>query len=122
MLLAFSLCALLALFLSFSFNDTASTAIYTLSLHDALPIFGSARDVALSFLGRGLQTIVFAPSRLATEVLVTYLKEALEPGRSEEHTSELQSPVHVVCRLPRENTKVVVARHRQWIVEKQTAR
>jgi DEAD/DEAH box helicase domain-containing protein len=43
---------------------------------------GAARDVALSFLGRGLQTIVFAPSRLATEVLVTYLKEALEtrPG------------------------------------------
>ncbi len=43
---------------------------------------GSARDVALSFLKKGLQTIVFAPSRLATEVLVTYLKEALEtrPG------------------------------------------
>jgi DEAD/DEAH box helicase domain-containing protein len=43
---------------------------------------GSARDVALSFLGKGLQTIVFAPSRLATEILVTYLKEALEtrPG------------------------------------------
>jgi DEAD/DEAH box helicase domain-containing protein len=43
---------------------------------------GSARDVALSFLRKGLQTIVFAPSRLATEVLVTYLKEALEtrPG------------------------------------------
>ena len=41
-----------------------------------------ARDVALSFLGKGLQTIVFAPSRLATEVLVTYLKDALEkrPG------------------------------------------
>ena len=41
-----------------------------------------ARDVALSFLGKGLQTIVFAPSRLATEVLVTYLKEAIEtrPG------------------------------------------
>jgi DEAD/DEAH box helicase domain-containing protein len=43
---------------------------------------GAARDVALSFLTKGLQTIVFAPSRLATEVLVTYLKEALErrPG------------------------------------------
>jgi DEAD/DEAH box helicase domain-containing protein len=43
---------------------------------------GSARDIALSFLGKGLQTIVFAPSRLATEILVTYLKEALEkkPG------------------------------------------
>jgi DEAD/DEAH box helicase domain-containing protein len=42
----------------------------------------AARDVALSFLGKGLQTIVFAPSRLATEILVTYLKEALErqPG------------------------------------------
>jgi DEAD/DEAH box helicase domain-containing protein len=41
-----------------------------------------ARDVALSFLKKGLQTIVFAPSRLATEVLVTYLKEAIEtrPG------------------------------------------
>jgi DEAD/DEAH box helicase domain-containing protein len=43
---------------------------------------GSARDVALSFLTKGLQTIVFAPSRLSTEILVTYLKEALEkrPG------------------------------------------
>jgi DEAD/DEAH box helicase domain-containing protein len=43
---------------------------------------GCARDVALSFLGKGLQTIVFAPSRLSTEILVTYLKEALEtrPG------------------------------------------
>ncbi len=42
----------------------------------------SARDVSLSFLSKGLQTIVFAPSRLATEVLVGYLKEALErrPG------------------------------------------
>ncbi|MEE8218446.1 MAG: DEAD/DEAH box helicase [Vicinamibacteria bacterium] len=41
-----------------------------------------ARDVSLSFLSKGLQTICFAPSRLATEVLVTYLKEALEkkPG------------------------------------------
>jgi DEAD/DEAH box helicase domain-containing protein len=41
-----------------------------------------ARDVALRFLGQGLQTIVFAPSRLSTEILVTYLKDALEtrPG------------------------------------------
>jgi DEAD/DEAH box helicase domain-containing protein len=55
-------------------------------VHKALGIrrsaLGCARDVALSFLNKGLQTIVFAPSRLATEVLVTYLKEALEkkPG------------------------------------------
>jgi DEAD/DEAH box helicase domain-containing protein len=55
-------------------------------VHKALGIrrsaLGCARDVALSFLTKGLQTIVFAPSRLTTEVLVTYLKEALEkrPG------------------------------------------
>jgi DEAD/DEAH box helicase domain-containing protein len=55
-------------------------------VHKALGIrrsaLGCARDVALSFLTKGLQTIVFAPSRLSTEVLVTYLKEALEkrPG------------------------------------------
>ncbi|MBN2372119.1 MAG: DEAD/DEAH box helicase, partial [Vicinamibacteria bacterium] len=43
---------------------------------------GCARDVALTFLKKGLQTIVFAPSRLATEILVTYLKQAFEtrPG------------------------------------------
>jgi DEAD/DEAH box helicase domain-containing protein len=43
---------------------------------------GCARDVARGFLARGLQTIVFAPSRLATEVLVSYLKQSLEtrPG------------------------------------------
>src|SRR5947209_15435175 len=43
---------------------------------------GCARDVALSFLKKGLQTIAFAPSRRSTEILVTYLKEALEtrPG------------------------------------------
>jgi DEAD/DEAH box helicase domain-containing protein len=44
----------------------------------------AARDVALSFLDKGLQTIVFAPSRLATEILVTYLKEALETGPESE--------------------------------------
>ncbi len=44
----------------------------------------SARDVALSFLTRGLQTIVFAGSRLATEILVTYLKQAIETTPSAE--------------------------------------
>ena len=59
------------------------TGCDTLSAPVGVPaLFGAARDVALSFLGKGLQTIVFAPSRLATEVLVTYLKQALEtkPG------------------------------------------
>jgi DEAD/DEAH box helicase domain-containing protein len=53
-------------------------------VHKALGIrrsaLGCARDVALSFLTKGLQTIVFAPSRLSTEVLVTYLKERSRSG------------------------------------------
>src|SRR5258708_12448114 len=68
----------------FFFNDTATTEIYTLSLHDALPISA-----------RGEQGSVRpAP--------VTVLEQALlenGDGRSEEHTSELQSPDHLVCRL-----------------------
>src|SRR6185436_21038532 len=62
----------------FFFNDTATTEIYTLSLHDALPIAGRPRQ----FHRR------IAPQRE-------------RPGRprSEEHTSELQSPDHLVCRL-----------------------
>src|ERR1039458_10887335 len=62
----------------FFFNDTATTEIYTLSLHDALPIycgFGT-RDSGLGIRGSGL-----------------------EIKRSEEHTSELQSLRHLVCRL-----------------------
>src|ERR1039458_10817962 len=69
----------------FFFNDTATTEIYTLSLHDALPILGSEnpkRDTARN-LGR--------PSAHTL--------------RSEEHTSELQSLRHLVCRLLLEKKK-----------------
>src|SRR6266581_4123533 len=68
----------------FFFNDTATTEIYTLSLHDALPI-SSAR--ALRSLSRwsSLRSSDKAWTRSSS--------------RSEEHTSELQSPVHLVCRL-----------------------
>src|SRR3990170_8181217 len=69
------------------FNDTATTEIYTLSLHDALPICGDLGDVA----------------HLIGEVAahrVHRIGEVLPgAGRSEEHTSELQSPDHLVCRL-----------------------
>src|SRR5690348_3710327 len=77
----------------FFFNDPATTEIYTLSLHDALPICavpaGRTRCPALRYLPaddhpRGPR----APGRTA-----------LTAARSEEHTSELQSPVHLVCRL-----------------------
>src|SRR6266581_3989074 len=71
----------------FFFNDTATTEIYTLSLHDALPICGE-HNLAC----------VHRPERRRTLA-------ALCGHRSEEHTSELQSPVHLVCRLLREKKK-----------------
>src|SRR5574342_1358726 len=76
----FSICVLF-----FFFNDTATTEIYTLSLHDALPISGGG-----GARSRG--------------------RRARFPGacagdRSEEHTSELQSPPDIVCRLLLEKKK-----------------
>src|SRR5260221_14712610 len=74
----------------FFFNDTATTEIYTLSLHDALPISGS--DIAQP----GVQVAqVGEPDRQP---------RARRP-RSEEHTSELQSHSDLVCRLLLENKK-----------------
>src|SRR5215216_7902878 len=75
-------------FLFFFFNDTATTEIYTLSLHDALPI-----DRLGSRQGRGGRR----PS--------TARHRARVAARSEEHTSELQSPDHLVCRLLLEKKK-----------------
>src|SRR6266581_3539491 len=74
----------------FFFNATATPEIYTLSLHDALPI--SHAD------GPGL--VPGAARHLLREVEDRSLR-----GRSEEHTSELQSPVHLVCRLLLEKKK-----------------
>src|SRR3990170_8760475 len=70
----------------FFFNDTATTEIYTLSLHDALPICGH-----------------LAPGE-AHRVAVRDGGE--RHVRSEEHTSELQSPDHLVCRLLLEKKKI----------------
>src|SRR6266480_7873793 len=85
-------------FFFFFFNDTATTEIYTLSLHDALPIFELAEQPARQpgdrrpGVGRGV--------------------EGGRPRRSEEHTSELQSHVNLVCRLlleKKNNTKIVIS-------------
>src|SRR5260370_36493338 len=73
----------------FFFNDTATTEIYTLSLHDALPIF----DDRLG--GRAHDQRLF---QLLAAAVVTH-------GRSEEHTSELQSHLNLVCRLLLEKKK-----------------
>src|SRR2546429_4807150 len=72
----------------FFFNDTATTEIYTLSLHDALPISPEHCLPHIQFL--------FIGSRLCSTLL---------SDRSEEHTSELQSRLHLVCRLLLEKKK-----------------
>src|SRR5438094_7265040 len=84
----FVLCHQYSLYYFFFFNDTATTEIYTLSLHDALPIYhGRVREE--SFVARHLACLTFD-----FDVL-----------RSEEHTSELQSPYDLVCRLLLEKKK-----------------
>src|SRR5256886_10359038 len=74
----------------FFFNDTATTEIYTLSLHDALPI-STPRSTAASAASMSRSSSVRGTSRRA---------------RSEEHTSELQSQSNLVCRLLLEKKKM----------------
>src|SRR5690242_21009630 len=79
---------------AFFFDDTATTEIYTLSLHDALPIFDKVgADFNLAF---ELHCTVRDHNRVA---VIAW------QGRSEEHTSELQSHVNLVCRLLLEKKK-----------------
>src|SRR5258708_33457404 len=78
-----------SLFSFFFFNDTATTEIYTLSLHDALPISRCNRVWGGYMLRRGGRCF--------------WMKSV--NCRSEEHTSELQSPDHLVCRLLLEKKK-----------------
>src|SRR5690242_21669594 len=80
----------------FFFNDPATTEIYTLSLHDALPIF----DV-LSNEEKGRLQQSLGRQRLP-EGALAQVKNVV---RSEEHTSELQSHVNLVCRLLLEKKK-----------------
>src|SRR2546429_4716936 len=78
----------------FFFNDTATTEIYTLSLHDALPISG--RSLSHRTTNRVTGSGPFL------EVAAGFSDYCLVQGtgdRSEEHTSELQSRLHLVCRL-----------------------
>src|SRR5258708_16692137 len=81
--------------LFFFFNDTATTEIYTLSLHDALPISMGRLD------HRGLR----AASTIAPAEQIERPVRLGRWWRSEEHTSELQSPDHLVCRLLLEKKK-----------------
>src|SRR3712207_9425555 len=87
----------------FFFNDTATTEIYTLSLHDALPIFetlsGDAVDPRSAMLFSDKQY------REREAWLAQGSRFQIVPMRSEEHTSELQSRQYIVCRLLLEKKK-----------------
>src|SRR3712207_8219604 len=98
----------------FFFNDTATTEIYTLSLHDALPIFQKALAEAAGAIrtqerarGEVLERIADSEARLHLALDVGYLGswEYVPATRSEEHTSELQSRQYLVCRLLLEKKK-----------------
>src|SRR2546426_6798742 len=82
----------------FFFNDTATTEIYTLSLHDALPIWGG-RDQG-SRAARRVQ-----PRERPAGMPAWKPPAGMSNARSEEHTSELQSPCNLVCRLLLEKKK-----------------
>src|SRR5690348_17758188 len=91
-------------FSSFFFSYTATTEIYTLSLHDALPISIATQGVVR--IGPVVGGLGIQPDHRARQQVrgAEQDREDLRdvggaPPRSEEHTSELQSPVHLVCRL-----------------------
>src|SRR3712207_9007553 len=80
----------------FFFNDTATTEIYTLSLHDALPICGPGGLLSVALSRGSLRVgVTHRPALWSPDV----------PRRSEEHTSELQSRQYLVCRLLLEKKK-----------------
>src|SRR3712207_8497261 len=86
------------------FNDTATTEIYTLSLHDALPISGLDAGVASADTGRRRS---WRSSSAIWRTSSPRLSGSAIGGRSEEHTSELQSRQYLVCRLLLEKKKKV---------------
>src|SRR3712207_6958837 len=85
----------------FFFNDTATTEIYTLSLHDALPI--SSRQRTASPWCRC--SAIWAAATSSRHPSRTGRASSSRWGRSEEHTSELQSRQYLVCRLLLEKKK-----------------
>src|SRR3712207_8632236 len=96
----------------FFFKDTATTEIYTLSLHDALPI---STRVSPAWRANSTPQAVKPEREISTgmrisTVLMT-ISEVRRPVRSEEHTSELQSRQYLVCRLllEKKNTLIAIA-------------
>src|SRR5690625_5636503 len=82
----------------------AASVIYTLSLHDALPIcgvYGNRVDHGVEALIVGAERVEYLPYDAETLIICQRFRRGLPcgHGRSEEHTSELQSRGHLVCRL-----------------------
>src|SRR5689334_23538088 len=106
--------------LCFFFNAPATTEIYTLSLHDALPIWNWSRSPTSGRRSAGTSsnaTGTTSPSSRRPSGRRTRSRESRrsssrrrlwERGRSEEHTSELQSQFHLVCRLLLEKKKNII--------------
>src|SRR5436305_3918840 len=90
--------------LSFLFADPPPTELYTLSLHDALPIWELGQKIAADYAGK---EVVLVGVLKGSFIFMADLARAIElpDVRSEEHTSELQSRPHLVCRLLLEKKK-----------------
>src|SRR2546430_16661353 len=86
--------------LFFFFNDTATTEIFTLSLHDALPISNIQLNAVLALM---LSTLLAVAACVVVDLLDDTIADSEQ--RSEEHTSELQSQSNLVCRLLLEKKK-----------------
>src|SRR3712207_8501595 len=105
----------------FFFNDTATTEIYTLSLHDALPILCVAQTTATSPFSATFNLSGVWGSRTLTQMVsVRSQDDRATHVRSEEHTSELQSRQYLVCRLlleKKKKTHVISILYVQYIME-----
>src|SRR5437870_9076258 len=93
------------MFQSFSFNDPATTEIYTLSLHDALPIYEELVASGAVFSYQALTAFSRRHGLTEPPQQAAGQYHFLAGERSEEHTSELQSRGHLVCRLLLEKKK-----------------
>src|SRR3712207_9502514 len=91
-------------YIFFFFNDTATTEIYTLSLHDALPIYQILQTV-LKELALGLPVDYCDNGLYDLTQGISKVCHSYSVSRSEEHTSELQSRQYLVCRLLLEKKK-----------------
>src|SRR5256885_11610769 len=89
----------------FFFNDTATTEIYTLSLHDALPICSASIECGGTLRFSSWESEAVCGTGGAMKALENLWRRL----RSEEHTSELQSPCNIVCRLLLEKKKMTLS-------------